>query len=74
MIEVGSPITVRVAVGLGVASGVIGPKNKSKVFCVTEVLGDAMVGKPEYLTDPAYRAKVEKMFEQVYGTQEYSAI
>ena len=35
---------------------------------------NAMVGKPEYLTDPAYRAKVEKMFEQVYGTQEYSAI
>jgi len=34
----------------------------------------AMVGKPEYNTDPAYRAKVEKMFEQVYGTQEYSAI
>ena len=35
---------------------------------------NAMVGKPEYLTDPGYRAKVEKMFEQVYGTQEYSAI
>jgi len=35
---------------------------------------NAMVGKPEYLTDPAYRAKVERMFEQVYGTQEYSAI
>lgn len=34
----------------------------------------AMVGKPEYNTDPAYRAKVEKMFEQVYGSQEYSAI
>ena len=34
----------------------------------------AMVGKPEYNNDPAYRAKVEKMFEQVYGTQEYSAI
>ena len=49
VIEVGSPITVRVAVGLGVASGVIGPKDKSKIFCVTEVLGDAMVGKPELL-------------------------
>jgi hypothetical protein len=34
----------------------------------------AMVGKPEYNSDPAYRAKVEKMFEQVYGSQEYSAI
>jgi len=34
----------------------------------------AMVAKPEYNTDPTYRAKVEKMFEQVYGTQEYSAI
>jgi hypothetical protein len=34
----------------------------------------AMVGKPEYNNDPAYRAKVEKMFEQVYGTQDYSAI
>jgi hypothetical protein len=34
----------------------------------------AMVGKPEYNSDPAYRAKVEKMFEQVYGKQEYSAI
>tara|TARA_R110002153_G_scaffold141389_1_gene292401 strand:+ start:3907 stop:4707 length:801 start_codon:yes stop_codon:yes gene_type:complete len=35
---------------------------------------NSMVGKPEYQTDPAYRAKVEKMFEQVYGTQDYSAI
>jgi len=34
----------------------------------------AMVGKPEYQTDPAFRMKVEKMFEQVYGSQEYSAI
>ena len=34
----------------------------------------AMVGKPEYQTDPGYRAKVEKAFEQVYGTEEYSAI
>ena len=34
----------------------------------------AMVGKPEYQSDPAYRAKVEKMFENVYGNQEYSAI
>lgn len=35
---------------------------------------NAMVGKPEYLSDPAFRAKVEKMFEQVYGTHDYSAI
>ena len=35
---------------------------------------NAMVGKPEYQTDPGYRAKVERMFEQVYGTQDYSAI
>lgn len=34
----------------------------------------AMVGKPEYLNDPAYRNKVEKMFDQVYGTQEYNTI
>jgi hypothetical protein len=34
----------------------------------------AMVGKPEYNTDPAYRAKVEKYFDQIYGTQDYSAI
>jgi len=34
----------------------------------------AMVGKPEYISDPAYRAKVEKMFEQVYGTQDYQAM
>jgi len=32
----------------------------------------AMVGKPEYSSDPAYRAKVEKLFEQVYGGQQYS--
>jgi len=32
----------------------------------------AMVGKPEYATDPGYRAKVEKLFEKVYGTKEYS--
>jgi hypothetical protein len=35
---------------------------------------NAMVGKPEYQSDPAYRAKVEKLFEAVYGQQEYSAI
>ena len=35
---------------------------------------NAMVGKTEYQTDPAFRAKVERMFEQVYGTQDYSAI
>jgi hypothetical protein len=34
----------------------------------------AMVAKPEYISDPGYRAKVEKMFDQVYGTQDYSAI
>tara|TARA_R110002074_G_scaffold132622_5_gene276023 strand:- start:1287 stop:2105 length:819 start_codon:yes stop_codon:yes gene_type:complete len=32
---------------------------------------NAMVGRPEYQTDPAYRKKVEKMFERVYGTEEY---
>lgn len=32
----------------------------------------AMVGKPEYNTDPSYRAKVEKLFDQVYGTQDYA--
>tara|TARA_E500000318_G_C3538244_1_gene203558 strand:+ start:178 stop:975 length:798 start_codon:yes stop_codon:yes gene_type:complete len=31
----------------------------------------SMVAKPEYQSDPAYRAKVEKMFEQVYGSQDY---
>lgn len=35
---------------------------------------NAMVGKPEYQTDPAFRLKVEKMFEQVYGTQDYTAM
>ena len=35
---------------------------------------NSMVGKPEYTSDPAYRAKVEKMFEQVYGAQDYSPI
>jgi len=33
---------------------------------------NAMVGKPEYVSDPAYRAKVEKLFDQVYGTQDYN--
>ena len=28
---------------------------------------DAMVGNPEYKTNPAYRAKVEKLFEKMYG-------
>ncbi len=32
----------------------------------------AMVGKPEYQTDPTYRMKVEKMFEQAFGNDEYS--
>ena len=27
----------------------------------------AMVGKPEYTSDPAYRMKVERMFEKMYG-------
>ena len=31
----------------------------------------AMVGKPEYATDPTYRNKVEKLFEQVYGKADY---
>jgi hypothetical protein len=34
----------------------------------------SMISKPEYQSDPAYRAKVEKMFETVYGTEQYSAI
>jgi hypothetical protein len=29
----------------------------------------AMVGKPEYQTDPAYRAKVEKMFQRAFPQQ-----
>jgi len=32
---------------------------------------NAMVGKAEYQNDPAYRSKVEKMFEQVYGSGDY---
>jgi Spy/CpxP family protein refolding chaperone len=28
---------------------------------------EAMVANPEYKTNPAYRAKVEKMFEQAFG-------
>jgi len=34
----------------------------------------AMVGDPKYNSDPAFRAKVEKMFERVYGTQDASVI
>jgi len=34
----------------------------------------AMVGKPEYQTDPAYRIKVEKMFEQAFGNDDYAPI
>lgn len=34
----------------------------------------AMVGKPEYNSDPAYRNKVERLFEQAFGTQDYSPI
>jgi hypothetical protein len=33
-----------------------------------------MVAKPEYQSDPAFRAKVEKAFEQVYGTADYTAM
>jgi len=32
-----------------------------------------MVGTPEYQSDPSYRAKVERLFDQVYGTEEYQA-
>lgn len=32
-----------------------------------------MVGTPEYQNDPSYRAKVERLFDQVYGTEEYQA-
>jgi len=32
---------------------------------------NAMVGKAEYQNDPVYRSKVEKMFEQVYGSGDY---
>lgn len=28
---------------------------------------DAMVANPEYRKNPAYRAKVEKLFEKMYG-------
>ncbi len=34
-----------------------------------EELG-AMVADPRYTTDPAYRGKVEKLFEQIYGNQQ----
>ena len=34
----------------------------------------AMVGKPEYQSDPSYRRKVESMFEQVYGKEDYSPV
>ena len=27
-----------------------------------------MVGRPEYKTDPAYRRKVEKLFQQTFGS------
>jgi len=33
-----------------------------------------MVADPKYVSDPAFRQKVEKMFERVYGTQDASAI
>lgn len=32
-----------------------------------------MVSTPEYQSDPSYRAKVERLFDQVYGTEEYQA-
>ena len=34
----------------------------------------AMIADPEYQTNPAFRAKVERMFENVYGNEEYSTI
>lgn len=34
----------------------------------------SMISKPEYQTDPAYRAKVEKLFDKVYGTEDYTAV
>jgi hypothetical protein len=34
----------------------------------------AMVADPEYQTNPAFRAKVEKAFEKAFGTDEYSTI
>ena len=34
----------------------------------------SMVGRPEYQSDPAYRAKVEKMFEKMYGSDPYSPV
>lgn len=34
----------------------------------------AMVGRPEYNTDPAYRAKVERMFEKMYGGDPYQPV
>ena len=34
----------------------------------------AMVADPKYISDPGFRAKVEKMFERVYGTQDHVAM
>jgi len=35
---------------------------------------NAMVADPKYNTDPAFRAKVEKMFEATYGTQDFNVM
>lgn len=34
----------------------------------------SMIAKPEYQSDPAYRAKVEKLFDKVYGTEDYTTV
>lgn len=46
---------------INVGEGGEGLPSKDELF--------AMVGKPEYQTDPAYRAKVEKMFQRVFPQQ-----
>lgn len=35
---------------------------------------NAMVGDPRYYSDPAYRSKVEKLFEQTYGRGDFSPV
>lgn len=34
----------------------------------------AMVGDPRYLSDPSFRLKVEKLFEQTYGNSDYNPV
>ena len=34
----------------------------------------AMVGDPRYLSDPSFRMKVEKLFEQTYGNSDYNPV